>query len=268
MAKIDWKVLVAHASKISNGPTAGRLHSQLESTSAAIPRTRCRKGGEQRNWLARQVTSIGLGRMRNIPPETDCRGERLISHIARTIMTSAIKVARSRPRVVAPPPELKPNRRAFLALSAGSIALMATTEASCLAASDPILPMIEIHRAAATSVNELVRVQGELERLLPDNRRKSHVDAYEETIVATDDPRWVESERAVMAAFDAERDAARALLNVVPTTPAGVIALLQHVVSSDCDGERWGNVECNGKALTWHSLLIASLVEILPAMLG
>jgi hypothetical protein len=134
-----------------------------------------------------------------------------------------------------------------------------------LAASDPIFPLIEIHRVATSLVDELVRIQGEVERLLPDNRRKSLVDAYGETIVATDDPRWVESERAVMAAFEAESDAARALLIVPPATPAGVIALLQYVVSSDRDGERWGNVKCNGTSSRWHSLL-ASLVEILPAM--
>jgi hypothetical protein len=46
--------------------------------------------------------------------------------------------------------------------------------------------------------------------------------------VETDDPRWIESERAIMLSFDAETDAACVLVSICPTTMAGIIALLRY----------------------------------------
>jgi hypothetical protein len=64
--------------------------------------------------------------------------------------------------------------------------------------------------------------------ILPREKRESNIDAWEEKIVETDDPRWIESERAIMLSFDAETDAACVLVSICPTTMAGIIALLRY----------------------------------------
>ena len=49
----------------------------------------------------------------------------------------------------------------------------------------------------------------------------------------SDDPRWIDTERVVMQSRNGKVDTAIALLNVRPTTQAGLMALLQHVVAAD-----------------------------------
>ena len=49
----------------------------------------------------------------------------------------------------------------------------------------------------------------------------------------SDDPRWIDTERVVMQSRNGKVDTATALLNVRPTTQAGLMALLQHAVAAD-----------------------------------
>jgi hypothetical protein len=98
---------------------------------------------------------------------------------------------------------------------------------------------------------------------LPRDKRRSSVDAREENIVASDDPRWIDCERAVMRAWQAEDDAAIALVCLLPTTRAGFLALLEHAVAYDTDGEGWprGLQSDDGKRTRdWHQFLIENLV--------
>jgi hypothetical protein len=165
-----------------------------------------------------------------------------------------------------------PGRRAFLSnaaiVAALSVATTITGHASALSP-DPIFAAIEAHTAASVAMHSQVSVHSELERSLPREKRKSSVDAFEEKIVATDDPRWIECERAVMRSFDTETDAACVLVSVRPTTIAGVLALRQYATAIDNDGEAWPRElqsDDGSKTRSWHYFLIENIADILPGM--
>jgi hypothetical protein len=171
-----------------------------------------------------------------------------------------------------------PDRRSFLlkaaTVAAGSAAVTVAAPAgsSVLAyqnGPDPILATIEAHRAATAAVRSVLDVHNMLERELLRDKRKSSVDAHGEQIVATDDPRWIDCERAVSQAFDAETDAAIELLNVRPATALGLIALLQYVTAADRDGETWPSQllsDDGSKTRSWHHFFIENVADILPVM--
>jgi hypothetical protein len=150
-----------------------------------------------------------------------------------------------------------------------AIAGTAIASRPAIAASDPIFAAIDAHRATVAARNLSIDVHCELEGELPKDKRQSNIDAWEEKIVATDDPRWIDSERSVNRAWDAEEDAAVAILHVRPTTLAGVIALLEYANEADTDGETWpvdldsedGTINRN-----WHYFLIESLAETLSTL--
>jgi hypothetical protein len=167
------------------------------------------------------------------------------------------------------------SRRGFLAqaagVAAGGAALGAGLPLPAPAATpegvpDPILAAIENHKAVYRSLTEAVHNNGDLEQLLPRDKRQSHIDAWDENIVATDDPRWIESERGLSAAYDSEMDVAAELVTVLPTTPAGLLALLEYAVSADRDGELWPDLQSDDgkRTRSWHYFLIENLSEILP----
>jgi hypothetical protein len=107
----------------------------------------------------------------------------------------------------------------------------------------------------------------DLENELPRDKRQSSVDSWEEKIVETDDPRWIECERAVIKTSDAEIDATIPLVDVTPTTRAGILALLQYAVSNDTDGEGWPRdlVGDDGKTHCWQHFLLENILEALGA---
>jgi hypothetical protein len=85
--------------------------------------------------------------------------------------------------------------------------------------------------------------------------------------VETDDPRWIDCERAMLATSDAETDAAIPLVDVTPTTRAGLMALLNYAVSNDTDGEGWP-LELVGddeKKHCWHHFLLENVLKALSA---
>ena len=97
-------------------------------------------------------------------------------------------------------------------------------------------------------------------------KRYSSVTVWEEDIVATD-PRWIECERAVLRRIDEETEAACTLINILPTTMAGVVALLRYTLDADTDGEGWPpEVESDDHIRSWRHCLRANLAEIVPAM--
>jgi hypothetical protein len=157
-----------------------------------------------------------------------------------------------------------PTRRRFLStaatLAAGSAALGLEIPPA-LATNDPIFVAIAAHRAAFARVISAIDVEQAVEASIPAGMR---LQTYKT------DERWLESGKAVSAAWDAEGDAAIELINVHPTTMAGVMALLDYAISADTDGETWpqdllsGDDETGG---TWHQFLIQNLTEILPGLL-
>jgi hypothetical protein len=168
-----------------------------------------------------------------------------------------------------------PGRRSFLlkaaTVAAGSAALTVAAGSSVLAyqnGPDPILATIEAHRAATAALRSVLDVHTMLERKLPRDKRESSVDAWEEKIVASDDPRWIDCERAVSQAFDAETDAAIEPLNVRPATALGFISLLQYVTAADRDGETWPCEllsDDGSKTRSWHHFFIENVADMLPA---
>ena len=70
-----------------------------------------------------------------------------------------------------------------------------------------------------------------LRQELPREKTRSWITVWEQTIVETDDPRWIDSAREVHRTSDAATDAAYALASIAPTTMAGVVGLLQYAIS-------------------------------------
>jgi hypothetical protein len=126
---------------------------------------------------------------------------------------------------------------------------------------DPIYAAIEAHKAARAAVVPVIDAHQALESELPQERRRSDVNVWGEKIVETDDPRWIECERAVMRAWDAAEETAIALVCIQPTTREGFLALLDHAVAYDTDGNGWptgvGLIDDDGKRTRdWHQFLI------------
>jgi hypothetical protein len=166
------------------------------------------------------------------------------------------------------------GRRSFL-LKAATSAVVVTANRSAIAqlqsGTDPILAAIKVHRLAAAAIKRALDTQTALERDLPRDKRRSSIDAWEETIVETDDPRWIDAERALHNAFDAETDAAIDLLNVHPTTMPGLIALLQYAVAADIDGVSFPSdlmADDGKRARSWQQLLLENIAELLPDMVA
>jgi len=77
---------------------------------------------------------------------------------------------------------------------------------------DPIFAVIEAHRKAAAEFEECVSLHSRLEQELPDELCQTDIRAYEETVVETEDPRWIAAERAVLERPDAADEVAYQLL--------------------------------------------------------
>ena len=100
--------------------------------------------------------------------------------------------------------------------------------------SDPIFAAIAAHERAYATWLASVKHHSKLEQDLPHDKRRTSV--VDEQIVETDDPRWIASERAVDEEWEVVCDAAAELVNVEPTTRAGVIALLRYIAEDEKRG--------------------------------
>jgi hypothetical protein len=162
-----------------------------------------------------------------------------------------------------------------LAASASTASANAAPVAAAYAASqgsseaDSIFAAIEAHKAASVAFARCISIHSKLEAALPKDRRRSNIDAHEHKIVEADDPRWIESERSIDALGDVESDTACALVNVRPSTMAGVLALLNYAITADRDGETWGVdlQDDDGRSRSWHHFLIVMLADVLPDVL-
>jgi hypothetical protein len=137
---------------------------------------------------------------------------------------------------------------------------------------DPIFAAIEADKAARAVTVAAVGRNSEFERELQANGR------LREKARRKDERRQEkEIEAAINQATVAEADTACALLNIRPTTLAGVIALLDHARDYDIDGMGWpdrlvdsdwraGRSAKFGDARTWQYHLIAHLAEVLPGL--
>jgi hypothetical protein len=157
------------------------------------------------------------------------------------------------------------TRRRFLsqaaAMTAGGATLATTlsvpaSAAGSMRAPDPILEAIEAHKAAHAKWVLWVDRHCKLEVELPAEKRCS--DTSHDNIVETDDPRWIEAERQLDLTGDAAIEAAYALIEAIPTTRLGMLALLEHAVSHDTDGHAWPD--------EWREGLLENLSDVLPTL--
>ncbi|WP_156917999.1 hypothetical protein [Bradyrhizobium sp. Cp5.3] len=89
---------------------------------------------------------------------------------------------------------------------------------------DPTFAAIDEHKRAIAAYDEIVDQQDHLEDAIPEEQRRS----TESQIVEGDAPEWIAFQQAMARVGTAEQDAECALADVMPTTLAGVIALLEH----------------------------------------
>jgi hypothetical protein len=162
------------------------------------------------------------------------------------------------------------TRRRFLSTAVGIVAgstVLALANPVLAAANDPVFAAIDVHKAARLAFENAVSRGSALEHELPREKTRSWIAVWEEEIVETDDPRWIDSVREVHRTCDAATDAAYALANVAPTTMPGVVSLLQYAIS--VRPEEWPEgVQSDEDAETrpWHTFLIEMLIAVLPGM--
>ncbi len=159
------------------------------------------------------------------------------------------------------------TRRGFLSTTAALAASAAVAIPANAFGADPIFEAIEVHKAAHLAFENAVSRSFALEAELPGEKTRSWITVWEQTIVETDDPRWIDSVWEVHRASDAETDAAYALANIAPTTMAGVVGLLQYVIS--VQPEEWSegvHSDDDAETLPWHYFLFEMLIAVLPGM--
>ena len=98
---------------------------------------------------------------------------------------------------------------------------------------DPIFAAIEAHKAAAARFEAAIDREIQLERELPQDAQRSRQWDDNLTLVATDDPRWIEAVKAYSETCNAVDELAWAFVENPPTTAAGAAALLAYVESAD-----------------------------------
>jgi hypothetical protein len=159
-------------------------------------------------------------------------------------------------------------RRAFVTALAGGAAAAIVAPAASLAAgeTDPIFAAIEKHRQLGVAFEAKLTEQSELERVLPDELTRSCLSYHTPTIVETDAPEWIAAERAVHAIHDAESVAICEMAGVVPTTLAGVGALLSYAAEYSKRGFDWPDLESgDGRSGSFENYVMRNCAEALES---
>ena len=87
------------------------------------------------------------------------------------------------------------TRRGFLSTAAALAASAAVANAANALRADPIFEAIEVHQAARLAFENAVSRGSALDEELPSEKTRSWITVWEQTIVETDDPRWIDSVR-------------------------------------------------------------------------
>ncbi len=131
------------------------------------------------------------------------------------------------------------SRRSILARASAAAAIaaghatVAPALTTALGNADPILAAIDAHQAAMRAFSDALTEQEKLYEELPRERRQSVINASDGRLFETDDPRWIANQRAVDQAGDEVFEGALALLDVRPTTVAGMVTLFRYVASAE-----------------------------------
>jgi hypothetical protein len=159
---------------------------------------------------------------------------------------------------------MNPGRRAFLTNVAAAAVTASVTSPAIAGCRDPILAAIDAHKAARAVVYSAVDAVCAAEQELTGRGVKP-------TCVRGNSPRLDACEGALSQAFEAEKDAACILVSVLPTTIAGVLALLQYANAADTDGEGWPcdlQSDDGTKSGSWHYFLIENITEALTDLVS
>ena len=143
-------------------------------------------------------------------------------------------------------PMFPPTRRAFVgAIATLPLAVAAAAPAAATAEPDPIFAAIDLHLQARKDHHDAIDIETALE-----------IERWKEKIVKTDDdPREIAAERAVAAASDAMDEAAVGLLNVQPTTIAGLMALLDYFSETEEELFPSGIIDDEGEMSFVHAFV-------------
>lgn len=101
---------------------------------------------------------------------------------------------------------------------------------------DPVFALIASHRRAYAAWSAAVDTESMLEEELSKDSRHTHLTAWNDAIVETDDPRWIASEKHYRKTWDQQVALAWEIAAVPATTLAGVAALAAYV--SECEERR------------------------------
>jgi predicted enzyme involved in methoxymalonyl-ACP biosynthesis len=155
-------------------------------------------------------------------------------------------------------------RRAFVTALAGGAAAAIVAPAASLASGepDPIFAAIDAHNVGLASFDNLIEENYRLEATLPKEVRQSSITIHGKCIVETDAPEWLANERAREAAMEAEADSELKLATIVPTTMAGISALLA-LAASDQDSMWRELADDDGIARQWEFFVMRNCAEAL-----
>jgi hypothetical protein len=154
----------------------------------------------------------------------------------------------------------KLSRRAALA---GGLALAPAAAAAALPANgsvgdpfDPIFAAIARHQAAEAAYSIVAKDNDQLEHLIPDDKQRGGLWCHELSLDPNDDPRWTAHLIALQRVGCELEEPKAELLDTVPTTMAGVIALVRYARERDACGDGclavglYGNIADALEALT------------------
>jgi hypothetical protein len=138
---------------------------------------------------------------------------------------------------------------------------------------DPIFAVIEVHRRAWADLGTECKNQTALEEEIPPERRRT--DNCDDGIEAGDDSRWIALQYAMDDVHARINDAADAMLDIEPTTIAGVIALLSYAAEHVRRGAEWADVYEDPEplsgwvkkhGLSWEAMLHMHVAKALQAV--
>ena len=104
---------------------------------------------------------------------------------------------------------------------------------------DPILQLIERHKAANAELDAAYAHLSDMEEIIPTELAKGTSYCFEVQIVETDDPRWTAANIRYNDCVIKTDAVAIEMLNVKPTTLAGLRAMLEYAAEHVAQGNLW-----------------------------
>ena len=173
---------------------------------------------------------------------------------------------------------MKVSRREVMShLSSAAVALAVTAPVVAYAdplgalieANDPILTAITAHRRSLHDYEVALDARSALEAALPNNLRQSHWDVWAEGddwIVPEDALEWIEAERAVFSASEKADEIALQMFDHLPTTLAGVAALLRYMHEDTDQALPEDLQDDDGEYATFRVLMMKHLADVVERL--